>query len=51
MGENLRNALDDLDRNIELVSLKNDVDINQSFEDLLAFNPNEEELELKFSLN
>ena len=49
MGENLRNALDDLDRNIELVSLKNDVDINQSFEDLLAFNPNEEELDKIFA--
>jgi DNA polymerase-1 len=49
VGENLRNALDDLDRNIELVSLKNDIDINQSFEDLLAFNPNEEELDKIFA--
>ena len=32
VGDNLRNALDDLDRNLELVSLKNDVEINQTFE-------------------
>ena len=49
VGENLRNALDDIDRNIELVSLKTDVDLNQKFEDLLVFNPNDEELDKIFS--
>ena len=49
VGENLRNALDDLDRNLELVSLKNDVEINQTFESLLAPNPNEEELNKIFA--
>ena len=32
VGDNLRNSLDDLDRNIELVSLKEDVDLNLKFE-------------------
>tara|TARA_A100000164_G_scaffold200164_1_gene177695 strand:+ start:14 stop:2560 length:2547 start_codon:yes stop_codon:yes gene_type:complete len=49
VGENLRNALDDLDRNMELVSLKSDVKINQTFEDLLVFNPDEEELDKIFA--
>jgi DNA polymerase-1 len=49
VGENLRNALDDIDRNIELVSLKTNVDLNQKFEDLLVFNPNDEELDKIFS--
>ena len=49
VGENLRSALDDIDRNIELVSLKTDVDLNQKFEDLLVFNPNDEELDKIFS--
>ena len=35
VGENLRSSLGDLDRNIELVSLKNDVDIGVSFNNLL----------------
>ena len=35
VGENLRSSLDDLDRNIELVSLKNDVDIGVPFNSLL----------------
>ena len=35
VGENLRSSLGDLDRNIELVSLKNDVDIKVSFNSLL----------------
>ena len=35
VGENLRSSLGDLDRNIELVSLKNDVDIEVSFNSLL----------------
>ena len=49
VGENLRNALDNLDRNLELVSLKNDVEINQTFESLLAPNPNEDELNKIFA--
>ena len=49
VGENLRNAIDDLDRNVELVSLKDDVEINQKFEDLLVFNPNEEDLDKIFA--
>ena len=49
VGENLRNALDELDRNIELVSLKDDVEINQTFESLLVPNPNEDELNKIFA--
>ena len=49
VGENLRNNLDDLDRNVELVSLKNDVDINLEFSDLLNFVPDEEKLDKIFS--
>ena len=49
VGDNLRNSLDDLDRNIELVSLKEDVDLNLKFEDLLICNPDEEELEKIFN--
>tara|TARA_B100001109_G_scaffold120445_1_gene98107 strand:- start:140 stop:2812 length:2673 start_codon:yes stop_codon:yes gene_type:complete len=49
VGENLRNAIDVLDRNVELVSLKNDVEINYKFKDLLAFDPNEEELDKIFA--
>ena len=49
VGDNLRNSLDDLDRNIDLVSLKTDVDIGQDFNDLLQLNPNEEELERIFA--
>ena len=49
VGENLRNSLDDLDRNISLVSLKENVDIKLKFDDLLAFNPDEEMLDNIFS--
>tara|TARA_B100001057_G_scaffold391655_1_gene399965 strand:+ start:13142 stop:15814 length:2673 start_codon:yes stop_codon:yes gene_type:complete len=49
VGKNLRNAIDVLDRNVELVSLKNDVEINYKFEDLLAFDPKEEELDKIFA--
>ena len=49
VGENLRNSLDDLDRNISLVSLKKNVDIKLKFDDLLAFNPDEEMLDNIFS--
>ena len=49
VGENLRNSLDDLDRNINLVSLKQDVDIQIKFSDLLILNPNDDELNKIFS--
>ena len=49
VGDNLRNSLNDLDRNIELVTLKEDVNLNLKFEDLLIFNPDEEELEKIFN--
>ena len=49
VGENLRNSLNDLDRNVELVSLKNDVDIGVSFESLLQLNGNEETLDELFA--
>ena len=49
VGENLRNSLDDLDRNINLVSLKQDVDIQVKFSDLLTLNPDDDELNKIFS--
>ena len=48
VGDNLRGFITDLDRNIELVSLKRDVDLKVKFEDLLITNPNEDELERIF---
>ena len=49
VGENLRNSLDNLDRNINLVSLKQDVDIQVKFSDLLTQNPDDDELNKIFS--
>ena len=49
VGENLRNSLNDLDRNVKLVSLKNDVDIGVSFESLLQLNGNQETLDELFA--
>jgi len=49
VGENLRDSLDDLDRNISLVSLKQDVDIQVKFTDLLTQNPDDDELNKIFS--
>ena len=49
VGENLRNSLDDLDRNVELVSLKGDVEINVTFESLLKMNGDEDKLNQLFS--
>ena len=49
VGENLRNSLNDLDRNVELVSLKEDVDLGFSFDDMLKFNPNDDELDRIFA--
>ena len=48
VGDNLRNSLSELDRNVELVSLKDDVDLNVKFEDLLTLNPNQEQLDKIF---
>ncbi len=48
VGDNLRNSLSELQRNIDLVSLKEDVDLNLKFEDLLKLNPNQEELDKIF---
>ena len=48
VGDNLRNCLSELDRNVELVSLKDDVDLNAKFEDLLSLNPNQKELDKIF---
>ena len=48
VGDNLRNSLSELDRNVELVSLKDDVDLNAKFEDLLTLNPNQEQLDKIF---
>tara|TARA_B100001027_G_scaffold127355_1_gene87983 strand:- start:1113 stop:3785 length:2673 start_codon:yes stop_codon:yes gene_type:complete len=44
VGENLRNNLSELDRNVELVSLKEDVNLEIQFDELLRFNPDEKEL-------
>ena len=49
VGDNLRNSLSELDRNVELVSLKEDVDLGAKFEDLLTLNPNQEELDKIFN--
>ena len=49
VGENLRNSLSDLDRNIELVSLKNDVEIGVGFDNLLQLNADQERLDELFA--
>ncbi len=48
VGDNLRNSLSELQRNVDLVSLKEDVDLNVNFEDLLKLNSNQEELDKIF---
>ena len=48
VGDNLRNSLSELERNVDLVTLKEDVDLNVKFEDLLKLNPNQEELDKIF---
>jgi len=48
VGDNLRNSLNELDRNVELVSLKDDVNLNIKFEDLLVINPDEDKLDQIF---
>jgi DNA polymerase-1 len=42
VGQNLRDSLNELDRNVELVSLKNDVDIGVTFESLLVMHGDDE---------
>jgi DNA polymerase-1 len=49
VGENLRNSLADLDRNVELVSLKQDVDLGLEFDSLLELNANQERLDELFA--
>ncbi len=49
VGENLRQSLNEIDRNIELVSLKEDVDIGVNFESLLELHANQEKLDELFS--
>ena len=49
VGENLRNSLSDLDRNIELVSLKNDVELGVGFDNLLQLNADQERLDELFA--
>ena len=49
VGENLRNSLAELDRNVDLVSLRDDIDIETDFKDLLEFNGDQEKLDKIFS--
>ena len=49
VGENLRNSLNDLDRNVELVSLKYDVELDVTFDSLLELNTNQERLDDLFN--
>ena len=49
VGENLRSSLGDLDRNVELVSLKSDVDLGIDFESMLELNTDQEKLDKLFS--
>jgi DNA polymerase-1 len=49
VGENLRNSLADLERNVELVSLKNDVELGVDFDSLLQPNTDQERLDELFA--
>ena len=49
VGQNFRDSIQDLDRNVELVTLKKDVDIKVSLEDLLKAGENQEELNKLFA--
>ena len=49
VGQNLRDSLNELDRNVELVSLRNDVDIGVTFESLLVMHGDDEKLDELFS--
>ncbi len=48
VGENLRNFLADLERNVELVSLKYDVELGVGFDSLLQLKPDQEKLDELF---
>ena len=48
VGESFRNSIDDLARNVELVSLKKDVDLEISIDKLIALEENSKELEALF---
>ena len=49
VGQNFRDSIPDLDRNIELVTLKKDVNIGVSLESLLEARENQEELNRLFT--
>jgi DNA polymerase-1 len=49
VGQNFRDSIPDLDRNIELVTLKKDVDLKVSLEDLLMAEENQAELNKLFA--
>ena len=49
VGQNFRDSIPDLDRNIKLVTLKKDVDLKVSFEGLLKAEENKEELNKLFT--
>jgi len=49
VGENLRNSLADLERNVELVSLKDDVELGVDFDSLLQLNNDQERLDELFA--
>ena len=49
VGENLRNSLADLERNVELVSLKDDVELGVDFDSLLQLNTDQERLDELFA--
>ena len=49
VGQNLRDSIQDLDRNVELVTLKKDVELPISFDGLLAATENQEELNKLFT--
>ena len=49
VGQNLRDSIQDLDRNVELVTLKKDVELPISLDGLLAATENQEELNKLFT--
>lgn len=49
VGQNLRDSIQDLDRNVELVTLKKDVELSVSLDELLAASENQDELNKLFT--
>ena len=49
VGQNLRDSIQDLDRNVELVTLKKDVDLSVSLDELLGATENQKELNKLFA--